>query len=123
MTVDTVLGFITGDPNTANTPAIVATAYTFAAIGGTTSLLAIDANRDVITLSERGALRTIGTLPINASNDAGFDIAPDGAAFVTLPAVGSNRSNLYSVTGLPGSAQFTLAGQVRAVLRGIAIAT
>ena len=124
VTIDTVLGYVAGDANANNASAIVASAYTPAVIGGTTSLLAIDALRDVIGLSERpngGTLRTVAPLPVDAGNDAGFDIANDGMAFATLTTMGSSRTTLYMVSGLPGAAQFTSLGQVRAVLRGIAV--
>jgi hypothetical protein len=125
VTIDTVLAYVAGDANAGANPAVVASAYTPAPIGGAASLLVVDAGRDLIALSERpngGTLRTLTALPMNAGNDAGFDIASDGVAFTSLTAPGANRSQLYAVTGLPSAPQFMLAGQVRAVLRGIAIA-
>ncbi len=125
VTVDTILAYIAGDANAGSTPSVIATAYTPAPIGGTTSLLVIDAARDVIALSERpngGTLRTLANLPADAGSEAGFDIASDGVSFVTLAAPGASRSRLYTVTGLPATPQFMLVGEVRAVLRGIAIA-
>ena len=125
VTIDTVLAYVAGDANANTTPAIVASAYTPAVIGGTTSLLVVDAARGVLALSERpngGTLRTIAPLPVATTNDAGFDIAADGMAFVTLTTSGSSRASLYLVNGLPGSAQFMLLGRVPAQLRGIAIA-
>ena len=122
--VDTDLAFVATDPNETAIPFVVANAYTFAVFGGTTSLLAIDSGVDVIALSANpngGTLATIAALPIDASGNAGFDIAADGTAVVALTG-GAARSNFYTVTGLPTSATFTFVGTVDTVLRALAIA-
>ena len=123
--VDTDLAYVTGDANETATPSVVANAYTFAVFGGTTSLLTIDSGVDVIALSANpnaGTLATIAALPIDAGDNAAFDISSDGIAVVALAGTGPAPSNFYTVTGLPASATFTLVGTVDTVLRALAIA-
>lgn len=122
---DAPLAYAIGDANFGQNPAIGATAYTNSVAGAlTTELFAIDAARDVLVklaAPNDGQLTTIGSLGINSSTQAGFDIA--GAdAFAVIVSEGSTFSTLYRINLATGAA--TVVGNIggAARLRGIAVA-
>ncbi len=123
--VDGTLAYAVGDVAFGLNPNIVGTAYTNSVAGAlTTSLFAIDANRDVLVRLANpndGQLTSVGSLGVNTSDFVGFDIA--GAdAFATLTGSGTTTSSLFRID--LGTGQATLIGQIggNVQLRGIAVA-
>lgn len=124
--IDGALAYATGDPNNGADPNIVASAYTNSFAGATTTTLYnIDSVLDILTTQNppnNGTLNTVGSLGINVSGDAGFDIGSGNTALAAFQLVGSTSSSLYSVNLTNGAT--SLIGNFGAgiVLRGIAIA-
>lgn len=124
--VDTILAYAVGDPNTGANPNVVASGYTNSFGGATaTTLYNIDSNLDILVTQNppnAGTLNTIGSLGVNASGEAGFDIAAgNNTALAALSAPSSTSSALYSVNLSTGAAM--LIGPIGgAQLRDIAIA-
>lgn len=124
---DLNLNYNAGDSGAGANPSIVATAYTNSnATATTTTLFAIDSSRDVLVTvapPNDGKLTTVGSLGVDTSTAAGFDIsgAADGTAFATLTSA-AGVSSLYTVNLTTGQA--TLVGAVggNLTLTGVAIA-
>lgn len=122
---DAALAYAAGDVNAGQNPGIGGSAYTNSVAGAlTTSLFAIDAARDVLTIlpdANAGQLTTVGSLGVNASTQIGFDIA--GAdAYASIVSEGVTFSTLYRINLSTGAA--TVIGNVGGGdrLRGIAVA-
>jgi hypothetical protein len=104
--VDTSLSYALGDPHAGATPAIAGSAYSdnlpFAT---TTTLYAVDSALDLLAIQNppnAGTLNTIGTLGVDVSSNSGFDIAPDGTAYLLRTLV--SGSSLYKVNLATGAA-------------------
>jgi hypothetical protein len=95
---DPPLTYAPGDANAGRRPRITAAAYTNAVSGaGTTRLLEIDAEVDVLVLQEPandGVLRTIGPLGVDFGPRGGFDIVTEGGKDEGYAASGAT---LYTV--------------------------
>jgi hypothetical protein len=126
---DASLSYNTGDQGAGSTPSIVADAYTNSnATATTTTLFAIDSSRDTLVSftgnPNDGKISTVGSLGVNTTDAAGFDIsgAADGTAFATLTPSGATASSLYTINLTSGQA--TLVGSVGSnlTLTGVAIA-
>lgn len=124
---DLNLNYNATDAGAGSNPSIVATAYTNSnATATTTALFAIDSSRDVLVSvapPNDGKLTTVGSLGVDTSTAAGFDIsgAADGTAFATLTTT-AGFSSLYTIDLTTGKA--TLIGAVggNLTLTGVAIA-
>ncbi len=124
---DLNLNYAVGDAGAASNPSIVATAYTNSnATATATMLYAIDSSRDtLVTVAppNDGKLSTVGSLGVDTSAAAGFDIsgAADGTAFATLTGA-AGGSSLYTINLTTGAA--TLVGVIggNLTLSGVAIA-
>lgn len=106
--VDGTLTYTNTDTNAGQNPAVAAAAYTNN-ISGTTSttLYGIDTNRDVLVIQNppnAGVLSTVGSLGINVSEVAGFDITPSGLAYAAVTTAGSTTSSLATINLKTGSA-------------------
>ena len=124
--VDGVLAYAAGDPNTGQNPNVVASAYTNSFAGTTTTTLYdIDSNLNILTTQNppnAGTLNTVGSLGVDISGEAGFDIAPGvNTALASLQSAGSTTSALFSINLTSGAA--TVIGPIGggAVIRDIAI--
>jgi hypothetical protein len=122
---DGTLAYAPTDAGNGTNPNVVATAYTNSVAGATTTALyAIDATRDVLVILNNpndGLLTTVGALGVNASDQAGFDIA--GAdAYAAIVSSGATFTTLHRVNLATGAVTVigTVGGNVR--LRGIAVA-
>ncbi|MBN8724561.1 MAG: DUF4394 domain-containing protein [Acidobacteria bacterium] len=116
-TPDGMLTYATGDVNAAATPMVVAAGYTNATFGpapGTTMLFDIDAGLDVLAFQNppnSGTLNTIGSLGVDTTSAAGFDISGrSGIAYASLNVSPATTSSLYSVSLTTGAA--TLIGTI-----------
>lgn len=126
--VDGTLAYAAGDAGAGSNPAIAGTAYTnsVAPAPTTTTLFAIDSNRDVlVTLANPndGQMRTVGPLGVATTDRVGFDIVgSDGTAYASLTETGETRSRLYTINTGTGAA--TLVGTIQhaSPLRGMAVA-
>jgi hypothetical protein len=124
---DTSLVYNTGDSGAGMTPSLVATAYTNSnATATSTMLYAIDSSRDVLVRIDNpndGKITTVGSLGVDTTAAAGFDIsgAADGTAFAVLTSSAAT-SSLYTINLTTGQA--TLVGAVGSnlTLTGVAIA-
>ena len=127
---DLSLNYAVGDTGAGMNPSVVATAYTNSNAGANvttgTTLFAIDSSRDVLVTvapPNDGKLTTVGSLGVDTSTAAGFDIsgAADGTAFATLTSA-AGVSSLYTINLTTGQA--TLIGAVggNLTLTGVAIA-
>ena len=107
---DTNLAYAAGDVNAGDNPAATAAAYTNSdndpATG--TTLYDIDTAQDVLVTQappNNGTLNTVGALGLDATPNAGFDIAGTGnAAYAVLQPAGSSTSSLYSIDLASGAA-------------------
>jgi hypothetical protein len=111
--VDTPLAFAAGDPNASADPNVVASAYINNFAGTTaTTLYGIDSNLDILVLQNppnNGTLNTVGSLGVDTTDVAGFDIAAGSTrAFASLNVGGS--SGLYTINLRTGAA--TLVGTI-----------
>jgi hypothetical protein len=125
-TTDTTLAFATGDANAGQNPNVVAAGYTNSFAGATaTTLYDIDSNLDILATQNppnNGTLNTVGSLGVNVTSEAGFDIQPgSNAALAALQVNGETASKLYSINLSNGAA--TLIGAIGSAtpLRGFAI--
>jgi len=121
-TVDTPLAYLAGDANVGVNPNIVAAAYSnnVNPAPTTTTLFDIDSNLDILTTqnpANNGTLATIGTLGVNASDIAGFDIGSDGQAFAVFTT--GNASALFSINLTSGAA--TSLGLIGSNVRSISV--
>lgn len=88
-TIDGNLAFVDGDDNAGTDPQVVGAAYTNSvADAEETQLFVLDAETDSLALQNPpndGVLNTVGSLGIELSEDASFDIAPGGDGYVVNP--------------------------------------
>ena len=128
-TVDTTLAYAAGDPNAGANPNIIDVGYTNSRLGiapATTQLFYIDYVLDTLvrtTNPNGGVLTTVGSLGVDTSSFAGFDIfTPAGGgniAFASLQVGGIDR--FYNIDLLTGAA--SLVGTIAARnLFGLAVA-
>lgn len=131
---DALLAYAANDANATTPPNAVAAAYTDNTAGVTsTSLYIIDSNLDTLAIQgspggapvspNTGQLITIGSLGVNTTDLAGFDIAGDsGAAFASLTLQGAASSSLYTINLASGAA--TVVGAIGGgeTVRDIAVA-
>lgn len=113
--VDGTLAYTVTDVFSGTNPTIVGAAYTNNISGATsTTLYVIDAGLDTLALQggpngtpspNTGRLFTVGSLGVDTTNAAGFDIAPSGAAFAALTPVGNITSTFYVVDLASGKLQ------------------
>lgn len=112
--VDTALAFDAADPNFGVNPEAVAAAYTSAFAGAKkTTLFDLDSSRDALLRQgspdgapispNAGTLFTIGSLGLDASAVAGFDISTAGGAFASITLVNASTSQLHRVNLLTGA--------------------
>ncbi|MEO8041309.1 MAG: DUF4394 domain-containing protein, partial [Acidobacteriota bacterium] len=106
---DVTLAYAAGDPNSGQNPNVVASGYTNSFGGSTTTTLYdIDSNLDILVIQNppnNGTLNTVGSLGINASGEAGLDIAPgNNTALAALQSFGGGTSSLYRINLATGSA-------------------
>ena len=126
--IDGNLSYAPGDAGVGQTPVIGGTAYTNSVSGATTTTLyAIDFNRDVLTIlpsPNDGIMNTVGPLGVNTTGDVGFDIAGNnGSAYVTLTTGGGFGGSTLYVINLVTGGLFPVGGVASAApLRSIAIA-
>jgi hypothetical protein len=111
--VDGFLAFANGDKNAGADPNIVACSYTNNFAGTTaTALYGIDYKLDILVLQNppnNGTLSTVGSLGVDTTDVAGFDIAAGSTrAFASLNVGGS--SGLYTINLRTGAA--TLVGTI-----------
>lgn len=106
---DLALAFAAGDANAGATASIVASAYTnsVSPAPAATVLFAIDSELDVLVSfadPNSGQMTTVGSLGVNTSASAGFDIAgDDGTAYAALT-TGATGSSLYAIDLTTGQA-------------------
>lgn len=110
---DTNLQYAATDPNAAQNPNVVGSAYTNSfSTAGATVLYDIDSNLDTLVIQNppnNGTLNTIGALGVNTTDNVGFDISgTTGVAYASLT-VGVSTS-LYTINLITGSA--TLLGVI-----------
>jgi hypothetical protein len=106
---DASLRFAPGDDNEGRTPEIVDAAYTNSFVyAPATMLYDVDAALDILVLqspANSGLLNTIGPLGVNIGGPTGFDISPDGPAYLSVrPIPALPLSILYSVNLTTGAA-------------------
>ncbi|HYF49650.1 MAG TPA: DUF4394 domain-containing protein, partial [Planctomycetota bacterium] len=94
---DTNADYVTGDVNDVANPNIVDVAYTNNVAGATSTVLyAIDSTQNVLARfadPNAGTMNTVGTFTtITTAVDTGFDIAPNGTAYLSL-----NNGSLFTV--------------------------
>ena len=106
--VDGALNYVAGDPNAGTRPNVTAVAYRNQVAGATTTeLYDIDTNLDVLATQNppnAGGLATDGSLGVNASSVAGFDIVGNNDGFASLTVGGTN--GFYSINLDNGAATF-----------------
>ncbi|MBX7220649.1 MAG: DUF4394 domain-containing protein [Blastocatellia bacterium] len=115
---DTNLAYAAGDRNAGQNPNGVAAAYTNN-FNGTpaTTLYVIDSTLDIVARMgdfdgapispNSGQLFTVGSLGVNTTGLAGFDVAAtDGTAYASLTVSGETNSSLYRVNLGTGRAAF-----------------
>jgi outer membrane protein assembly factor BamB len=85
-TIDAMVAFAQGDANAGVTPLPVAAGYTNSVDGAeSTQLYVIDTVAGVLALQDPpndGVLNTVGALGVSLDGPVGFDIAPNGVAYV-----------------------------------------
>jgi Domain of unknown function (DUF4394)/Calx-beta domain len=101
------LDYATGDPNDLAIPNVVAAAYTNNFDGATaTTLYDIDSGLDVLATQDppnNGTLNTVGSLNVNTTDVAGFDIeGGTGTAYASLQPIGDAESSFYRLDLLTG---------------------
>ena len=119
---DANLAYASGDPNAAQNPNVVGSAYNNNEAGSTaTTLYGIDTNLDILVTQNPpndGTLNTVGALGVDASDVLGFDIQSGNVAFASMVVAGT--TNLYTINLTTGQA--TLVGATgNPNVRGIAI--
>jgi hypothetical protein len=121
---DLNLAYTATDAGAGSSPSVAASAYTNSNANATTTVLyAIDSSRDVLVTvapPNDGKLNTVGSLGVDTSAAAGFDISgtADGTAFASLTVAGV--SSLYTLNLTTGQA--TLVGGLATTVTGLAIA-
>jgi len=109
---DSPLAYAVGDPHVGANPNVVGSAYTNNFAGATTTTLyAIDSNLDILAIQNppnSGILNTVGSLGVNTSGLAGFDIAAGSMVFASLTVGGVVR--LFTINLSTGAA--TLVGSI-----------
>lgn len=118
--VDTPLAYAVGDAGAGLTPDVTASGYTNSVNPApvATTLYNIDVTRDVLVTQNppnNGTLNTVGSLGVNATKLAGFDISGGtGTAYASLQkklSFGkSQRASLYTINLATGQA--TLVGKI-----------
>lgn len=108
---DGSLNYSSLDPSSGQPPQIVGSAYTENRAGATTTTLyGIDSVMDTLVRQappNDGTLTTVGSLGINFTDLAGFDISgASGAAFASLVKAGESWSGLYSIDLPTGTASW-----------------
>ncbi|MDB5351701.1 MAG: hypothetical protein JWN86_2948 [Planctomycetota bacterium] len=127
------LAYASSDPAAAFPPSVVAEAYSpNQPFGSLTSLYGIDSARDTLVLQgsingspvpvAAGQLYSVGPLGRDVTENAGFDVAGTGRAFVSLTDAGASTSSLYIIN--LATAKLTRLGEIAggAIVRDIAIA-
>lgn len=111
------LAYAIGDPNQGTTPSVVAVGYTNSTFGpapGTTTLYDIDSGLDILAIQNppnNGTLVTVGSLGVDTTNFAGFDISGrSGIGYAALNVSPATTSGLYTVNLMTGAA--TLVGTI-----------
>ena len=122
---DGTLAYAGGDVNAGQNPNIVASGYTNSFGGSTTTTLYdLDSNLDILVTQNppnNGTLNTVGSLGLNITGEAGFDITPgNNTALAALQLTAGGPSLLARVNLANGSAAVIgpIGGQT---LRDIAI--
>jgi len=132
-TSDAMLAFAAGDPNQFQSPNLVASAYTNSVSGAPsdTVLFALDSTRDLLTklvTPNDGQVTTIGSLGVDITDVAGFDIWGGSSAAGSRPLqafavlmTDAPTSSLYTIDLDSGVA--TLVGAIgsKGALHGLAI--
>ncbi len=123
---DGTLAYAVGDPNFGQNPNVVASGYTNSFGGATTTTLYdIDSNLDILVTQSppnNGTLNTVGSLGINVSGEAGFDInSGNNTALASLQPAAGGASSLYRINLTTGAA--TVIGAIGSglTIRDIAI--
>jgi len=120
--MDGNLAYAAGDMNVDQPPNIAAAAYTNSVAGAqTTALYVIDTALDVLVLQSppnAGVLNTVGSLGVNFSNLAGFDILTLNG---TDTAFASSNSSFYNINLSTGTATFIGDVGSSATLKDIAV--
>ncbi|MCW5936926.1 MAG: DUF4394 domain-containing protein [Fimbriimonadaceae bacterium] len=124
--LDGNLAFASGDVNFGANPNIVASAYTNNFAGAqSTTLYNIDSNLDVLVIqnpANSGALVTVGSLGMDITNLAGFDIVGVNTAWAVMQRAGDARSWLTSINLTTGQATaMSVVGGNSQNLRGLAV--
>ncbi|MEO8573258.1 MAG: DUF4394 domain-containing protein [Pyrinomonadaceae bacterium] len=106
---DGTLAYAAGDPNVGQNPNIVASGYTNSFGGATTTTLYdIDSNLDILVTQNppnNGTLNTVGSLGVNVSGEAGFDInSGNNTALAALQLAAGGTSSLYRINLSTGAA-------------------
>ncbi|MBC8078671.1 MAG: DUF4394 domain-containing protein, partial [Chloroflexales bacterium] len=131
---DGKLAYATGDSNAGKTPGAAAAAYTNnISSTASTQLYLLDATQDVLVKQgtagppvvspNTGQLYTVGALGVDVGPRASFDIAQNGAAYVTYAGATDTDSKLGTINLATG--QITEVGTIAAgeLVTGIAIPT
>ncbi|TVQ62695.1 MAG: DUF4394 domain-containing protein [Phycisphaerales bacterium] len=111
-TVATPLFYEAGDPNEGATPNVVASAYTNNFAGATTSqLYGLDTGLNILVTQANsfGNLATVGSLGVNLTDDASFDIFED-VAYATVLDATLSQSTFWTIDLMTGEA--TMIGQI-----------
>ncbi|MEW6129982.1 MAG: DUF4394 domain-containing protein [Acidobacteriota bacterium] len=124
--VDGTLAFASTDVNAARNPNIVASAYANNFAGTTTTTLYnIDSELDALLIQNppnNGTLNTVGSLGLDTTNLAGFDIfGCDNAGFAALTLQGEAVSKFYRINLVNGSAMLIGTLGVNELIRAIAV--
>ena len=109
VSIDGTLAFATGDANANQNPNVVASAYANNLAGvTTTTLYNIDSNLDALLIQNppnNGTLTTVGSLGVDATEFAGFDIVGcDAIGFAALTLSGESASKLFRIDLTTGRA-------------------
>src|SRR4030095_10192787 len=103
------LAFAAGDPNATQNPNVVASAYANNLAGvTTTTLYNIDSNLDALLIQNppnNGTLTTVGSLGVEATEFAGFEIVGcDAIGFAALTLSGESASKFFRIDLTTGRA-------------------
>ncbi len=107
-TLATDLFFGAGDANEGTDPNVVAVSYTNSFAGaGTTQLYGIDTGLDILVTQDNsnGTLTTVGSLGINLTDDASFDISgASGVAYASVQNFALGASTFWMIDLATGNA-------------------
>ena len=132
-TSDGMLAFAAGDPNQFQSPNLIASAYTNSVSGAPadTVLFALDSTRDLLTklvTPNDGQVTTVGSLGVDITDVAGFDIwgGTNAAGSKPLQAFAvlmtdTATSSLYTIDLDSGAATVVGAIGAKSALQGLAI--